>query len=49
MNSKITTLLTIGGLALTFAGTIVNTIATNQTQKIAISKEVSEQLAMLNK
>lgn len=49
MNSKFNTFLTLGGLALTLAGTIVSAIATNQTQKMTIAKEVSEQIAILNK
>ena len=49
MNFKNNTFLTIGGLALTIAGTIVSAIATNQSQKMTIAKEVSTQIANLNK
>lgn len=46
MNPKI---LTFIGLGLTLAGTIVSTIATNQTQQLAINDAVNAKIADLTK
>lgn len=46
MNPKI---LTLVGLSLTLAGTIVSAIATNQTQQLAINEAVNAKIAELQK
>ena len=46
MNPKI---LTLVGLGLTLAGTLVSTIATNQTQQLLIDEAVNAKIANLPK
>lgn len=46
MNPKI---LTFIGLGLTLAGTLVSTIATNQTQQLLIDEAVNAKIANLQK
>lgn len=46
MNPKI---LTFIGLGLTLAGTLVSTIATNQTQQLLIDEAVNAKIANLSK